>query len=475
MSQHDYVISDQNGLSFLADLNAVLAAIVGNNSGATEPATAYAYMLWADTANGLLKQRNAANNAWIPLAQLSNFALPSVQTQLATRFTAGGSADAITGTLAPPIAGYSQGLRVTTTPGGANSVAAPTINVNSLGNKTIKKRSSSGAKVALEIGEYNPSGPFDFEYDGTDFILLNPLTDGNPSFKNYLINGGCVIAQRGNVAAVKDVWTYGGADRIPVNIGGTTASGTIQRYAGAASSSGYAQGISVTTTGVGTVFFQQRIESFNALPLNGKAVTVSALVYQNTGVAQTASIVIGKPTTTADVFSAQTALGTSTGFSIPSGTPTRISYTLSLGSSDATLGLYAQIGYSSIGAVTAKDFWITDFQLERGEGATPLEIRTLGLERMLCQRYYQEVPANALGIANYSPSAGQYAGAATYCYPVSMRNAGVVTPPTWSLTNSATPTVWLSSTNSLSYYTLSSGVGSVIAFSTSPAIVNSEI
>lgn len=173
MSQHDYVIADQNGLSFLADLNAALAANVGLNSGATEPATPYAYMLWADTTSGLLKQRNAANNAWISLALMSNFALPSVQTQLATRFTAGGTSDAITGTLAPAIAAYSTGLRVTTTVG-ANTVTAPTINLNSLGAKTIKKRHASGSKVALALGDYNASGPFDLEYDGTDFVLLNP-------------------------------------------------------------------------------------------------------------------------------------------------------------------------------------------------------------------------------------------------------------------------------------------------------------
>lgn len=99
----------------------------------------------------------------------------SVQSQAFTRFTAGGTADAIAGTLSPAIASYAAGLRVTATPGGANTVTGPTLNLNSLGAKTIKKRDSSGSKVALVAGDYNASGPFDFEYDGTDFILLNPL------------------------------------------------------------------------------------------------------------------------------------------------------------------------------------------------------------------------------------------------------------------------------------------------------------
>jgi hypothetical protein len=71
MSQHNYVIDDQTGLSFLADLNSNLSAIVSNNSGATEPATTYPYMWWADTTSGILKQRNAANDGWVSLLTLS--------------------------------------------------------------------------------------------------------------------------------------------------------------------------------------------------------------------------------------------------------------------------------------------------------------------------------------------------------------------------------------------------------------------
>jgi|TARA_R110000744_G_scaffold6867_2_gene23721 hypothetical protein len=70
MAQHDYNIADQTGLSFLSDINLLTAAIVSNNSGATEPATTFAYMYWADTTAGILKQRNAADTAWINLLAL---------------------------------------------------------------------------------------------------------------------------------------------------------------------------------------------------------------------------------------------------------------------------------------------------------------------------------------------------------------------------------------------------------------------
>jgi hypothetical protein len=70
MAQHDYVIANGTGAAVRSDLNNALAAIVSQNSGATEPATMYAYQWWADTSTGLLKLRNAANNAWITLREL---------------------------------------------------------------------------------------------------------------------------------------------------------------------------------------------------------------------------------------------------------------------------------------------------------------------------------------------------------------------------------------------------------------------
>jgi len=71
MSTHDYVIANQNGANTRSDLNNALSAIVSNNSSASEPSTTYAYMWWADTTNDLLKQRNAADSAWINILTLS--------------------------------------------------------------------------------------------------------------------------------------------------------------------------------------------------------------------------------------------------------------------------------------------------------------------------------------------------------------------------------------------------------------------
>lgn len=71
MAQHDYIIANQSGAAFRSDLNNGLAAIVSNNSGAAQPSTTYAYQWWADATTGLLKIRNAANNAWITVGTLA--------------------------------------------------------------------------------------------------------------------------------------------------------------------------------------------------------------------------------------------------------------------------------------------------------------------------------------------------------------------------------------------------------------------
>ena len=79
MAQHDYEILNQTFPSYRNDHNNSLEAIVTKNSGATEPSTTYAYQWWYDTANDILKIRNADDDAWINFASFDqtndNFSL----------------------------------------------------------------------------------------------------------------------------------------------------------------------------------------------------------------------------------------------------------------------------------------------------------------------------------------------------------------------------------------------------------------
>ena len=77
MAQHDYVIDNADGASFRADLNAMASAVQSLNSGSTAPVATAPHMLWADTSSGKLKQRNAADTAWVPIMDLGGQATPT--------------------------------------------------------------------------------------------------------------------------------------------------------------------------------------------------------------------------------------------------------------------------------------------------------------------------------------------------------------------------------------------------------------
>jgi hypothetical protein len=77
VATHDYVIANGTGAAVRSDLNGALAAIVSQNSSATEPSPTYAYQRWADTTAGVMKMRNGANSAWISLYELDGTFLAS--------------------------------------------------------------------------------------------------------------------------------------------------------------------------------------------------------------------------------------------------------------------------------------------------------------------------------------------------------------------------------------------------------------
>lgn len=261
MSQNSLVINDASGAAVLAAINAALDSLASNNSGAGSPAITYPYMWWPDTGNGVLKQRNAANNGWIvraPLAESlvvtrsANAALAvgdfarciiasgtwtqtfaaaatlgdgwfieyrnngsgvitldpnasetidgsttvqlapgeacslycngtafytvgrtasALQSQAATAFTSADTAPSFTLTPVPAITAYAanQRFRVKFHAAGAGS---NTMNVSGLGAKNLCQYDSGGNKVAAVIAANQLA---DLEYDGTDFVILDPL------------------------------------------------------------------------------------------------------------------------------------------------------------------------------------------------------------------------------------------------------------------------------------------------------------
>ena len=95
----------------------------------------------------------------------------AIQNQALTAFTTGGSAGALTLTPVPAIQAYATPLRFRVK-FSQNSTGTDTINVSGQGAKNLKQYDSTGAKVAAVFAA-NQLG--DVEYDGVDFVLLDPL------------------------------------------------------------------------------------------------------------------------------------------------------------------------------------------------------------------------------------------------------------------------------------------------------------
>jgi hypothetical protein len=249
----------------------------------------------------------------------------------------------------------------------------------------VKLQSALGGSVELNA----PS-------TASNFTMTVPAVNGTVAtidqlqpFKNKIINGACHIAQRGNVSIPNNAWTYGGCDRIAAGpVGFTTFSGTLQKVPVAFIDGGPAQVLGpVTTTGSGSIQFQQRIEAANTFDLNGKTITGSFWIYQTTGATITGNITIAKPSAY-DNFGAQNNIA-SAAVTIPTDSWTQLSVTTTLNSTDASNGLVLTFN-TAAGALTNRYFYITRMQLEQGSVATPFEHRPIGLELASCQRYYEK-------------------------------------------------------------------------------------
>lgn len=60
-----------SGLTMAQDINLALDTVASHFSGPADPGAIGAYRFWADTTNGVMKRRNAANTAWVLLGQLA--------------------------------------------------------------------------------------------------------------------------------------------------------------------------------------------------------------------------------------------------------------------------------------------------------------------------------------------------------------------------------------------------------------------
>ncbi len=326
MAQHDYNIANGSGLTVRGDINDALLAVRSQNSGSTAPTSTAAGMPWLDTATNAMKQRNAANTAFVSQAEA-----------IAGGALAGNRNRIINGS-----------MKIDQRNGGATQTF------------------TAGAALAYTVDRWY---------------------------------GYCTGA---NITGARV--TSGAENRY--------------RFTGAASN-----------TGVG---FGQRIEAANSMDLASRICTLSCKLASSSLTTITWTAYYANSADTFGTLASPTRTQIATGtFTISS---TEASYNAQVSvPAGATTGI--EIVLTGGALLASQTLTIGDVQFEPGGVATPFEVRFLGAELSLCQRYFQLFggAGNNFGVQGYAIATSNVSF--SYSWIVSMRDTPVVTLPTMANTN----------------------------------------
>lgn len=208
---------------------------------------------------------------------------------------------------------------------------------------------------------------------------------GGFGFRNRIINGSALIGQRNTVTSSAVQAIYGTDRMLMGSVAGTSIGLNLLKSALSGSSSGLGHFISGSMTS-GLPYWAQRIEASNVIDMNGKTISVSGLLYQDTGSTQNFVARISKANAINN-FSAVTQVAQSSAIAVPSGVLTPFEAQFNLGATDASNGFMAEVFSSATITCTSKSFVLSDFQVELGAAAGPFEKRPIGIELLLSQRY----------------------------------------------------------------------------------------
>jgi hypothetical protein len=411
MAQHDYIIANQSGAAFRSDLNNGLAAIVSQNSGAAQPSTTYAYQWWADTTTGLLKIRNAANNAWITIGTLADANLGLLS--LAGGTLTGALLADDSGTAASPAIAFDGDPNTGIFRAGADQLGIATNGVERVEFGTTEVVfNDGGADVDFRIeGDTNADL---FKIDaGLDQVQVANLNGGPlAGFRNRIINGNFDIWQRGTSFTGSEY----GADRWASGRVGTTHTATrepfepgqtdvpnnpayyirtvVSSVAGASNYDHLAQ----LVEGVRTFAGQQVSVSFWAKVDSTKNISVELIQSFGSGSNSPSSPVNAIGVT-------KVSIGTTwQKVTVTANVPSISGKTIGDGPGNDYLGLFIWFDAGSdfnsrtdsLGQQSGT-FEIAQVQLEPGSVATPFERRPIGAELALCHRYARWVPFTMFG------------------------------------------------------------------------------
>lgn len=277
-------------------------------------------------------------------------------------------------------------------------------------------------------------------------------------FKNRIINGGMVIAQRGTSASptsggyfTVDRWRFGQASSYAASLTPTISQSSVAP-SGFANSFLYTNGTGAAPTSPQLIAFDQYIEGLNCADLefgSASAATVTVSFWVRASVTGTYAVSLANSdinrsyVATYTINAANTweqksvtiAGDTSGTWLKTNGIGIAVRFAVGGGSGVQTTAGAWQAGNffttsacTNLTATSGATFYITGVQLERGSTATSFDFRPYGTELALCQRYYWKtynqsaVPGSASSSATYRARSysGSYA-AAVVQFPVLMR------------------------------------------------------
>lgn len=279
MSQHDFNLSNQTFPSFRSDLNDALSAIKTLNSGTSAPGTTAAGLIYYNSSDGWIYQRNAADSAWVKKWKIASQGL--IPQDGSTVYAAdGGASDSYAITLDPAPTAYTTGMVLHFKANTANTGAA-TLNVNSLGAVAIKKNYNQD----LVTGDIQANQMVSVVYDGTNFQAIS--ITGTRHAVRYFDLANPVYA----TAATFTVSRFSCRD--------STLTSEIQKSTS-------------TTVDLGTTGLNGIAQSSN---LTG-TVAISGGTVTGTGTSFTTDFIVGEPIWTASGASRVTAISTNTSMTV---------------------------------------------------------------------------------------------------------------------------------------------------------------
>ncbi len=310
--------------------------------------------------------------------------------------------------------------------------------VRTLIDNTYPLPTTSQRKTAL--GDIRDYLEWLFGAGGSRQTARDTLEVGMGSGRNKFTNGGCMVAQRALVSAIalSTAAKVGSVDDIAVwASGGVVSAGTItQTTASVAGQSGYAcRAAGVTLTGSGVMSFRKRVESREAVKIKNQTGVFSVQVWHDVGSSINYTIIVRKPTA-ADNYGSVTTIYTSSAIGVPNNTGTRISIpATALG--DVSNGIEVEV-QAACGAITAKNFDTTEWQIEQGTLPSLFEQRRYDDELRACRRFlpgFQFVTGVnedfCWGACNTTSG-----GSMTCTFEVEARTppTGIIANATWSMT-----------------------------------------